>query len=138
MTACASLTPKIHFSGTGWMCQAAEPGTITARGRHDPAPDSPAKDILTLCKQYDMTGNLLAGRVFRLHWTGNGYAAETVIEHAESYEFLSIGDINGDRLDDLAGIGFDATFTPVVDIHLQCEARDVACRTTNFRGGITP
>jgi hypothetical protein len=139
VTGCASMTPKIHFGGGGWVCQAAEPGLVTARGRHDPPPDSSAKDILALCKRYDgFGGNLLAGYVLRLHWTGDGYQPEVVIEHAESYEFLSIGDINGDHLDDLAGIGFDATFTPVVDIHLQCEARDVTCRNTNFRGGLTP
>lgn len=139
VTACASLTPKIHFGGGGWVCQAAEPGLITARGRHDPAPDSTAKDILALCKRYDaFGGNVVAGHVLRLHWVGDGYRPEVVIEHAESYEFLSIGDINGDHVDDIAGIAFDATFTPVVDIHLQCEARDAQCRTTNDRGAITP
>ena len=82
-------------------------------------------DVLVLCKKDS------GGRVFRIHRVDGVYRAEPVLDNAGNYEFLSLGDVNGDQLDDVAGIAFDATFTPIVEIHLQCDARDTQCRKTN-------
>ncbi|HEX5058764.1 MAG TPA: hypothetical protein VFV99_05350 [Kofleriaceae bacterium] len=126
-----TVSSCVEFGGevpelAGWTCQYAEPGRVAPRGRHDPPPRSAAGSVLALCKK---EGD--GGRVVRISFGDGSYHAEPVLDHAENYEFLSIGDINGDSLDDVAGIAFDESFTPFVQIHLQCDARDVQCRNTN-------
>ena len=122
-------------AGEPWVCEAAERGLFTAAGRHDPLLTSTADDVLVLCKRGE--GDAAEGRVFKLvpdeGTPGKRFRAQLVLENAKSFEILAIGDVNGDKLTDVIGVSFDDfTSTPVLNIHLQCDAIDVGCRTVNF------
>jgi hypothetical protein len=117
---CRNLASEID-GYMDWSCEAAETGVLGARSQRDPPRTTIAADVVVLCKQDGI------GRVLRLEHDGALYRPTVVIENAQDYEFLSIGDVNGDHLDDIAGIEFDERFTPIVHLHLQCAASDVAC-----------
>ena len=122
---CASLVDEVEAL-QGWVCRGAERGILSARGRHDDLTALAEEDVVVLCTRDDV------GQIFRIEHATGTMVAMPVVGGAIGYEILSAGDVNGDRLVDLIGVGFDPeSQTPIVNIHLQCDARDVTCRRDN-------
>jgi hypothetical protein len=123
VTGCRSLATRIA-GYEDWTCRAAERGTVSLRSRHvdPPLPETP-RELLALC------GNGIVSHVLRLRYDGTVFQPSVLHVDVESkYQLLSVGDVNGDRVDDVAGIWFDSMFLSHVDVFFQCASHDKACR----------
>jgi hypothetical protein len=125
--ACGSVASEVDGL-QDFECEYGQPSMSGAPlGRFDPARETPSTtDLFALCKRG------LEGYVFRIERVGGGYRSSKALANAGFSELLALGDLNGDKLDDLGVITFDPeTLTPIVELHLQCASRDVTCRAEN-------
>ncbi|HUS32012.1 MAG TPA: hypothetical protein VMZ53_26105 [Kofleriaceae bacterium] len=125
-----------------WRCLAAQPARVHPEGRRDFVPEIKSDDLVLLCRRPATNERGPEGRVLRISRDPESpdpaLRSETVLSGpgVAQFQFLAVGDVNGDRVDDLVGISFDQkTQLPKLHIYPQCHAEDLKCHEAAITHG---
>ncbi len=120
----STLAPELN----DLTCVDAIPAEVAprARGSFDHPPLEDSQNLIVLCHRIT---NGLQSELYRVHHDASGYHADLVFAQEGSIEKLSVGDVNGDGLDDVLALGFGGNSPfPGLLVITQCSSKDaVSC-----------
>lgn len=118
-----TLTPEL----TGLNCVDIAPGVTTAAGRNDPPVQGSGADLVVICHTPSAAIVPADGTIWRVRHGADGYHATALVTNVPDVQFIRVGDMTGDAVDDILGVGIDGG-VPVLHVFPQCEARDIKCQ----------